>query len=775
MNLYFWRYIIPDAGLYTEKEPYYELQKIISTASAVVWCESYYQPGSMSIRLAATPELLEFFWDLDLIVTRDDTDRAMIVEEFEMESGESGDYIRISGKSAEGFTDRRIIMQQGAVTMNAVAAITYYVQENLGAWWYYHADDEHPHGVSVQKSRRYFNLFDSGPTNLVTLETISAEPFGRVLGDFITEICTGLDFGFKVVFEDGRLFYSCYKGLDRTLNQSDRNSVVFSEEFQNLSSSTYTRSVLSFYSHVVAGGSGKGTQRQYNEAYTGFRNQYNIGGNMRERFINASGTDDSSLKDVALNAVLASQKHSDFNVDASSSRQFQYRKDYFLGDRVSVVNRFGVSGTATVSEVVESEDVNGFLVIPKLTQFEYGDYSVPERPQAEHYGLKIQKNNSDPSARCEYLFDAAGFTPARMDYSHERFDIGSWGNAFFVKNNYPVMCRFDGTEDYRIDPENKYSKLDGTASDINNLNYQGNAMSCFDCHIWMKFYEDENYQYLEIANKKLDDDFVDYPYIRADGTKARKLYYPMFPGYVDSNGRLRSMAGIKATGRLGIVESVQYASNNGANWFIGDWSHQLWISCMMLMISKSFNSQECFGNGNMWRGNYATASDFNINGNGLRFTKGQFGGWYSDGDPMEAFYCENIYSNAWRWVLGLYWTPGGYRVKMSPPYTHDGTLTGYESVTYPAPFTGGGYIKDLAFDKQYGILPKSVTTYNPSQNIYTCDYGLINPNVVQPCPLYVSGSCNNGVGAGAWFMVLNQTVSEKYSLNGASVYLTDPS
>lgn len=397
-------------------------------------------------------------------------------------------------------------------------------------------------------------------------------------------------------------------------------------------------------------------------------------------------------------------------------------------------------------------------------------FTQKKRAQTEHYGLKIQKNNSDPSARCEYLFDAVGFTPARMDYSHERFDIGSWENAFFVKNNYPVMCRFDGTEDYRIDPENKYSKLDGASSDINNLNYQGNAMSCFNCHIWMKFYEDENYQYLEIANKKLDADFVDYPYIRADGTKARKLYYPMFPGYVDSNDRLRSMAGMKATGKLGIVESVQYASNNGANWFIGDWSHQLWISCMMLMISKSFNSQECFGNGNMWHIN-ATDSDFNINGNGSRLTKGQFGGWYSDVDPMEAFYCENIYSNAWRWVLGLYWTPGGYRVKMSPPYTHDGTLTGYESVAYPTPFTSGGYIKDLAFDKQYGVLPKSV---DASENTYTCDYGLINPNVVQSCPLYVSGSCNNGKGAGAWFMVLNQTVSEKYLLNGASVYLTDP-
>ena len=65
----------------------------------------------------------------------------------------------------------------------------------------------------------------------------------------------------------------------------------------------------------------------------------------------------------------------------------------------------------------------------------------------KRYGMKINKNDSNPATRCTYLFDAVGMTPAAMNYSAGRFDFGDWGNVFFVKNNYPAMVKYDGTED----------------------------------------------------------------------------------------------------------------------------------------------------------------------------------------------------------------------------------------------------------------------------------------------------------------------------------------
>lgn len=99
----------------------------------------------------------------------------------------------------------------------------------------------------------------------------------------------------------------------------------------------------------------------------------------------------------------------------------------------------------------------------------------------KRYGMKINKNDSNPATRCTYLFDAVGMTPAAMNYSAGRFDFGDWGNVFFVKNNYPAMVKYDGTEDYKLDPNDHTKKADGkTASDVSNTAYGGNAMSVFD-------------------------------------------------------------------------------------------------------------------------------------------------------------------------------------------------------------------------------------------------------------------------------------------------------
>lgn len=169
---------------------------------------------------------------------------------------------------------------------------------------------------------------------------------------------------------------------------------------------------------------------------------------------------------------------------------------------------------------------------------------------AKRYGLKINKNDSNPATRCTYLFDAVGMTPAAMNYSTGAFDFGDWGDVFFVKNNYPAMVRYDGTEDYKLDPNDHTKKADGTtASDVANTAYGGNAMSVFDGSgdkgkIWLSQFEIGNYEYMIISNVQYDESYNDDAYVREDGSHADKLYYPMFGGSYDGT-RIRSLAGQK--------------------------------------------------------------------------------------------------------------------------------------------------------------------------------------------------------------------------------------
>ena len=382
----------------------------------------------------------------------------------------------------------------------------------------------------------------------------------------------------------------------------------------------------------------------------------------------------------------------------------------------------------------------------------------------EHYGIKIDKNNSDTSARIVYTHDCENYTPARMNYTNGVFEIGSWGNAFFMKNNYPAMCNFYGVEQYKLDPNDHSLKEDGTSSDVADETYNGNAMSVFDCHIWMKFWEDDNYQYLEVSNYKLDDDFKDYPYVRADGSKADKLYYPMYPGYKDSNNRLRSISGVKASSSTTTAQEVTYASNCGENWSIGDWSHYLWLHSLMLLISKNFNSQTAFGNGNMSSGIGASA----FNTNGLLNTSGQFFGYNTNSDSMKAFYCENVYANRWQRLLGFYDDKGTYKIKMVPPYTYDETFEGYTTVSSPA-VPSEAYIKDLSFDPSYGLLPKTV---RGSSTTYVGDYFYVNNPQVSL--LLAGGRCFGGYDGGSWCMGLGIQAGGTTVLAGASSYLTEP-
>ena len=71
-----------------------------------------------------------------------------------------------------------------------------------------------------------------------------------------------------------------------------------------------------------------------------------------------------------------------------------------------------------------------------------------------------------------YLEDAREMFPASMRST--TFDYGSWKNAFFMPK--PCMLKSNGKVDYYLDPNDYTKKLNGTASDISNPNYDGNAM-----------------------------------------------------------------------------------------------------------------------------------------------------------------------------------------------------------------------------------------------------------------------------------------------------------
>jgi hypothetical protein len=232
-------------------------------------------------------------------------------------------------------------------------------------------------------------------------------------------------------------------------------------------------------------------------------------------------------------------------------------------------------------------------------------YFIPgegDGPPPKIYGYHIDPTESDPDACVTYLEDAIGMTPASMGATE--FSYGTWGNAFFMPK--PCMVKYDGTVDYYLDPNDYTQKADGTASDVADPNYGGNAMMQWP-KIWFKFEEGltEGEGYFYCSNKKVDNSYNCYCNIDSQNNEIDYFYTAIYIG-TTANSKMRSISGVQtnATNGCGTQTGATQQANAEANnttanieWFMEVWSDRMLINALLILMSKSLNSQAKFGNG----------------------------------------------------------------------------------------------------------------------------------------------------------------------------------
>lgn len=341
------------------------------------------------------------------------------------------------------------------------------------------------------------------------------------------------------------------------------------------------------------------------------------------------------------------------------------------------------------------------------------------------YGVHINSGDSNPSTSVRYLADAAGMTPARMNYTTGKFEYGSWGNAFFLPR--PCMLKTDGTVDYYLN-ENDYSKkADGTASDIANVNYDGNAMMEWGDGtnlIWWKIEPDKgnpNSASLYVANYQADKDFKNLNFIDINSNEKAHFYTPIYNGSLDSNNKLRSISGQIVIKSKTASQEMTYARANGTGYEIEQYVDRLLINILLIIMGKSTETQDVFGRGMSSETTYGEAFLLKT---GTMNSKGLFWGENTEEAGVKVFGMENYYGNQYRRTVGLILANGTAKVKLSPSvkdgssatnYNTDGT--GYIEIPNSTPSgTNGGYIRDMLYTA-LGMFPTVITgsssTYYP--------------------------------------------------------------
>lgn len=217
------------------------------------------------------------------------------------------------------------------------------------------------------------------------------------------------------------------------------------------------------------------------------------------------------------------------------------------------------------------------------------------------YGYHIDSSEYDSDKAVTYLADAIGMTPAKMGDSE--FDYGSWKNAFFMPK--PCMLKYDGTVDYYLNPNDYSKKLDGTASDVSNIDYPGNAMVEFPLIYYKISGDNSGTADIYISNYKVDDDYKCWANINAKNEITPHFYMGIYTGFKDKNGRLRSLV-IPESHYLNFIffmkNSIEMAELNNIDnnnlWNIDLYCDHIIINLLLTLISKGLDAVSKFGFGN---------------------------------------------------------------------------------------------------------------------------------------------------------------------------------
>lgn len=327
----------------------------------------------------------------------------------------------------------------------------------------------------------------------------------------------------------------------------------------------------------------------------------------------------------------------------------------------------------------------------------------------ELYGFDIDPDDSNPATRVSYPADVdnAAWDPMTVNLTTGEFDLKQWNNAFFIKNTRPVMLKYDGTVDYELNHDDQTKKLDGTASDISNTSYGGNAMVEFP-KIYFKRWEDDAGQHVRVSDTQIDSSYHCYQHMY-DGEELDYIYLPMFEGSSVS-GKVRSIAGqTPMNTQTGATEKAQIEAN-GTGWQFDDWMNAQMIEHLLYLVGKSTGLKETFGNGHYTGGSQAS----HLLQTGTLKNKGMFYG--TNGNvAVKFFWLENYYGDRWDRKYGVFYNTSGHiLVKLYPPYTIDGTNCIDTGLTITG--TSGGYISKIKMTEYGGfpiVVSGSETTFFP--------------------------------------------------------------
>ncbi len=256
---------------------------IIDTAS-IIWHSKYFGVGVFEIHATATPEIISLLKS-GRYITRPDNDDVGIIEKIYIPDNiNEGATITASGRFVKSILERRIIYNltgnSNKATIlrgNVETAVREVVKSNAIACPF-----DGKRNIAGLALGELANI----PLVIVDANGNAAEK--QVTYENLLTYTDGVleEYGIaaKCILRYGKFLYTVYSGVDRSIGNRDGNMpIVFSKEFDNLTSSEYTYDDSTEKNVALIGGEGEGVYRFYSLLAKGESDLQR-----REMFIDAS-------------------------------------------------------------------------------------------------------------------------------------------------------------------------------------------------------------------------------------------------------------------------------------------------------------------------------------------------------------------------------------------------------------------------------------------------------------------------------------------------------
>ena len=274
----------------------------------------------------------------------------------------------------------------------------------------------------------------------------------------------------------------------------------------------------------------------------------------------------------------------------------------------------------------------------------------------KRYGFIIDQSVTNSTDCVSYIYDAYGMIPAGLD-ANNVFQYGSWKD-FCDDINYPVMLAADGTELYRLDPEDQTKRIDGEAVDYTD----GNMMAAFK-RLWLSITQDGSKIKVVFCTERLDPTYQAEAFYNEYGELKDIIYHSMFNCTGSSSQPIKSSVNLSPTRDITIADFRTACSNTGSAWRAPSYAFRIYLAMLHTLISKCVECNYSFGRG------HAASSPIT---SGSLVSTGGFAGTRVDSmHAVKSFYVENLWGNVPTLCEGFNCKDDYYWIKSRPPYSTD--------------------------------------------------------------------------------------------------------